>query len=65
MLLTAVAGGQLFVITVLLAAMADRGLSVVILLSPVAAVGTMSASWTIADLGDAVAGNNGIEIVFT
>jgi hypothetical protein len=65
MLLTAVAGGRLFVIAVLLAAMADRGFGVIILLSPVGAVGTVSASWAIADLRDAVARNNGVQIVFT
>jgi hypothetical protein len=63
LLLTAVANGRLFVITVLLAAVTHRSLSVVVLLSLVAAVGTVPASWSIANLGDTVAGNDGIKII--
>jgi hypothetical protein len=62
-LLTAVAGGRLFVIAVLLTAVTHGGLSIVVLLSLMAAVGTVPASWSVADLGNTVAGNDGIKII--
>lgn len=54
---------RIFVIAMLLAAMAHGCLSVVVLLRLMAAMGTVPASWTIADLRDTVAGNDSVKII--
>jgi hypothetical protein len=63
-LFTAVVGGGFGVLGMLLAAVADRGLSVVVLLTLVA-VRTVPAAGAIADLRDAIVGYYGVKVILS